>query len=255
MNKKISVITVVYNDVTNIETTIKSILNQIDVSLELIIIDGGSTDGTLDIISKYSDSVDIFISEKDNGIYDAMNKGIEYVTGEWVIFMNSGDTFVTNKTLSSLNLDKLQNADIVYGSSYYIYQWGRILIRPAVPLKFTKTLPFVHQSVLVKSSLMKKNKFDCKYKVCADLNFFFSVYNLGAIFQYIDIPISNYKVGGYSSKSGILMYDESNHILGKDKRFYYKLSRSIFYFRIQLKHCLPNVLVAFIQRIINTRFR
>lgn len=96
---KISVITVCYNCVSVIEQTIKSVLEQTYPNIEYIIIDGGSMDGTVDIIKKYSDTVTYWISEPDNGIYDAMNKGIDMATGDYLNFMNAGDTFFEDKAI------------------------------------------------------------------------------------------------------------------------------------------------------------
>lgn len=99
---KVSVVTVVYNDVKKIENTVNSVISQSYNNKEFIIVDGGSNDGTLEIIKKYDFSIDSFISEKDRGIYDAMNKGVSLATGEWIIFMNSGDCFVDNKVLENI---------------------------------------------------------------------------------------------------------------------------------------------------------
>ena len=89
----ITIITVAYNAVKDIENTILSVLNQTYPNIEYIIIDGGSTDGTLDIIKKYEDKISYWVSEPDKGIYDAMNKGTLKATGVWLNFMNAGDTF------------------------------------------------------------------------------------------------------------------------------------------------------------------
>lgn len=94
-NPLISVVTVAYNAVTTIEKTILSVINQTYPNVEYIIIDGGSTDGTVEIIKKYANKLAYWVSEPDNGIYDAMNKGAKVATGEWINFMNCGDSFFT----------------------------------------------------------------------------------------------------------------------------------------------------------------
>ena len=95
MANKVSVITVVFNDVAHIRETIESYLSQTWEDKEYIVIDGGSTDGTLDVIKEYADNINYWISEKDNGMYDAMNKGILHSTGDWINILNSGDTFAS----------------------------------------------------------------------------------------------------------------------------------------------------------------
>ena len=114
-NHKITIITVVFNASEGIKKTLKSIFSQSYKNIEIIVIDGGSTDGTIDIISDYSQYIDYFISEQDYGIYDAMNKGIRVATGEWICFMNSGDIFYSKDTVSNIFLDLDQKKDIIIG--------------------------------------------------------------------------------------------------------------------------------------------
>jgi glycosyltransferase involved in cell wall biosynthesis len=107
----ITVITVVYNGAKHLEDTIKSVINQTYPNVEYIIIDGGSTDGTIDIIKKYGDYIDYCVSEPDKGIYDAMNKGIIVSIGEWLNFMNSGDKFYEEQVLDKIFMIELINKD------------------------------------------------------------------------------------------------------------------------------------------------
>lgn len=111
----ISVVTVVFNDIENLQRTIESIASQTYQNVEHIVIDGGSIDGTLEII-KANLSIDYWLSEKDGGIYDAMNKGVKVATGEWINFMNSGDVFFSDSVLSDVfnNVD-LGVSDLIYG--------------------------------------------------------------------------------------------------------------------------------------------
>ena len=124
---KISIITVSYNAVKTIENTILSVINQTYSCIEYIIIDGGSTDGTVDIIRKYENKISYWISEPDKGIYDAMNKGIQKATGKWLNFMNCGDTFYNNKVISDIFENRIyKDIDVIYGSSQIKDEKGNI---------------------------------------------------------------------------------------------------------------------------------
>jgi glycosyltransferase involved in cell wall biosynthesis len=116
MLDKITIITIVFNNVKNIQKTIDSVYNQTYSCLEYIIIDGGSTDGTMDIINKNKDKISLIISEQDNGIYDAMNKGILKATGIWLNFMNSGDIFFDNVVLENALI--YSEFDLIYSDTY-----------------------------------------------------------------------------------------------------------------------------------------
>ena len=119
----ITVVTVVYNGVEFLEKTILNVLGQDYPNIDYIIIDGGSTDGTLDIIRKYEDKISKWISEPDQGIYDAMNKGIKLATGEWINFMNAGDYFYEKETLYKVfgGSERYDGVDILYGNTEYDY--------------------------------------------------------------------------------------------------------------------------------------
>ena len=114
---KISVVTVCYNSVDTIEETMLSVLNQTYSDVEYIIIDGGSTDGTVDIIKKYADRIAYWVSEPDNSIYDAMNKGIAVATGDYINFMNSGDSFASKDSISNVLTNIKEDIDIVFGDT------------------------------------------------------------------------------------------------------------------------------------------
>ena len=125
--KKITIVTVTYNCSKILKETLESCINQDYENVEYIIIDGASTDGTLGIINQYSENISFILSEPDKGIYDAMNKGIEHATGEWIFFLNAGDKFYSNKTLSDLfhNIDS--ESDAVLGDYYSLSNKGLIL--------------------------------------------------------------------------------------------------------------------------------
>ena len=115
----ISIITVVFNGEKYLEQTIQSVINQTYDNVEYIIIDGGSTDGTVDIIKKYEGQIDYWISEEDDGIYDAMNKGINLASGEWINFMNAGDIFYDEKVLNTIYINPklFQEIDFIYSDT------------------------------------------------------------------------------------------------------------------------------------------
>jgi len=172
---KISVITVVYNAVDLLERTIVNILAQTYSQIEYIVIDGGSTDGSLDIIKKYSNQIDKWISEPDKGLYDAMNKGISMATGNWVWFINAGDLIYSENTSSKM-FDKFGfDGDIYYGDTMLVddqYQEiGLRRLRPPEKLtwkSFQNGMQVCHQSILVKRNLA--DMFDMKYPHSADFD-------------------------------------------------------------------------------------
>ena len=112
---KITVVTVVFNDVKNLEKTMLSVLNQTYTNIEYIVIDGGSNDGTIEIIKKYTDRLGFWVSEKDKGMFDAMNKGASHATGEWIQILHSGDYLMSNTIIEELFSKEHSNVDIVYG--------------------------------------------------------------------------------------------------------------------------------------------
>lgn len=192
---QVSIITVVYNGADCIEKTIESVLGQTYENIEYIIIDGGSTDKTLSIIKRHEDRIDQWISEPDHGIYDAMNKGIELASGEWLNFMNSGDCFVDNEVLSRtrpyLNNDSVS---FIYGDTVICkdrYRIYRKCDRNHVNL--------VHQSCIYRKSLHTQyGKYLVHQNVStADYIFF----NLIPKEQFIKtpFPIGEFVAGGISS--------------------------------------------------------
>ena len=205
----ITIITVAYNVVKDIENTILSVLNQTYPNIEYIIIDGGSTDGTLDIIKKYEDKISYWVSEPDKGIYDAMNKGTLKATEVWLNFMNAGDTFYDEKVLEKVFKDNdWSDTDVIYGDVVYVYP-DREDFRKVAPLKRIKVgIPFCHQSAFVKTKLQQKYLFDTTYKICADYNFFHTLHKKGCSFKYKEQIIAKYLAGGFSSNTISLYFEE-----------------------------------------------
>lgn len=196
---KISVVTVCYNAVDSIEKTINSVINQTYQDVEYVIVDGKSTDGTVDIIKKYSDRVSKWISERDNGIYDAMNKAIDFVSGDYVLFMNSGDYFYSDTVVDSMvrNFSCTTSA-VIYGDTKYIKTWGQFELIPDKLDAFRTICPFCHQSAFIKTELMKKYKYNTIYKFAADYDFFHRLWVEGEEMIYFPITISVFDGSGQS---------------------------------------------------------
>lgn len=198
---KISVVTVCYNTVNDIEKTILSVINQTYPNIEYLIIDGGSKDGTMDIVNKYKDKIDVIVSEPDKGIYDAMNKGIKAAAGEWINFMNAGDLFVKNTTLSEVFKAKQYSCDVIYGDTIKILSTGAYWSKHE-PVDTLKTrLPFCHQSCFISKNAAMSNLYNTDYKIAADYNQFYTIYKNGGRFKDISVPISIFdNVEGLSSQ-------------------------------------------------------
>lgn len=196
----VTVITVVYNDKNNIENTVKSVLSQKRDCVEYVIIDGASTDGTTDIIRKYDNSVDFWISEKDGGIYDAMNKGVAAATGEWCLFMNSGDTFAVGEIIEEVSEILRTSIDLLYGNHIVDYGGHTRMVEAGSLDNLWKGMVFCHQSLFAKKSVLQACKFNDKYGTAADYGFIYSAYRNGYVFRYVNKPISIVKSGGVSDR-------------------------------------------------------
>lgn len=222
-NPLISIITVSYNAEASIEKTILSIISQTYSNYEYIIVDGGSTDGTLEIIKKYGSKINYWISEPDKGIYDAMNKGVSRVTGKWVNFMNSGDTFYSPETLFEIVNCFDDQYDVVYGAVNMVYETFNTVVNSSKKPSRNNPMPFNHQSVFVKRDLLNQHKFDISLRYAADYNFFNRIYQ-SAKYNMSSNIIASYAVDGVSSQNAIkvnrerikcnpCMYNYYNHLL------------------------------------------
>jgi glycosyltransferase involved in cell wall biosynthesis len=240
MSCKISVITVVRNGEKTLEQTILSVLNQTYSNIEYIIIDGASTDGTVDIIKRYERRLACWISEPDKGIYDAMNKGIDKATGVWTNFMNSGDYYYNNDVISSF-VGRLSGAvDVFYGDTLIRRVWGDLITKPLRLDTLKEHIPFCHQSCFTRTDLLKRIKFDLRYKICADYNFYYNLYQANMRFFYIPLTVSVFEAtDGVSSSNTLAMYKECCQIAGKKnsivRRMQFKLLWLYIFFRKRMK--------------------
>lgn len=194
----VTVVTISLNAATDLKFTMDSVLTQTYPSIEYIVIDGGSTDDSLSVIEARRKHLAYWISEPDNGIYDAMNKGIEHATGQWIIFMNAGDGFASSDVVEKAMNNASNNVDFIYGDVEYMLHNRRPRI-PARPLDLMwQRISFSHQSLFSRTEAMKSNPFECSYRVVADYEFYFKMYNHGAYFKYVPIVISSISPAGFS---------------------------------------------------------
>lgn len=217
MKPKVSIITVCYNAVDLIEDTLKSVLNQTYSDIEYIVIDGGSKDGTKDIIKKYESRVARFISEPDKGIYDAMNKGIALSTGEWINFMNAGDVFVNDTVVEDVFSHAIQkNVGLIYGNVLVNYPGNEGVVKLLDNLKEGQIqFSLNHQSTFTKGDFLREVGYDISYKLAADANSFNEIYKKGLEFQYVPVTISCYEAAnGVSSRQMFLLHREFSRIKG-----------------------------------------
>jgi glycosyltransferase involved in cell wall biosynthesis len=204
MLPKLSVITIVYNNVKDIERTMLSILNQSYSNIEYIVIDGASNDGTLDVIKKYEDRIAKLISEKDKGIYDAMNKGLALATGDYVLFMNSGDEIYEPETVANI-FATAPNADIYYGETeMYDENWKSLgRRRHQAPEHFTWEsfkygMNISHQAIYIKRSLTEP--YNLQYKYSADIDWIIKIAKKASSIVNTHLYVAKYLVGGMSKK-------------------------------------------------------
>jgi len=251
----ITVITVVYNGEKYLEETIQSVINQTYPNVEYIIIDGGSTDGTIDIIKKYEDYVDYWVSEKDGGIYDAMNKGIDLSTGTWINFMNAGDIFITNKVLKdSLKIFTINDIAIIYSDVIVKFGDYGVLKKAYNINKINYFMPFQHQCSFTKSSIIKECKFDTNFKLAADYDLFLSQYQKGKKFYYLNKPIAEVSSGGVSDSQRNLVRKEyysiqkKNNVAKFKNRMYYYYFQNLEYIKKITKFILPNFIIKYIRK-------
>lgn len=205
--QKVSVITVCYNAGKTIKNTIESVLSQNYSDYEYVVVDGASKDDTLEIIQSYSEQFAqkgtpmTVVSERDKGIYDAMNKGIDLATGDWIIFMNADDSFYHADALKNVFSNDLTGYDVVYGDCVRLDGQGAYPMKAKPPETLPKQMPFMHQAVFARIELCKSYKFDLNYKLCADYNFFFTIYASGCKFKRVDATVCNYSIRGISGRA------------------------------------------------------
>lgn len=194
---RITVVTVSYNAREGIERTILSVINQTYTNVEYIIIDGGSSDGTTDVIKKYESRIAFWVAEPDRGIYDAMNKGIKKATGEWLVMMNAGDCFANEKVLEEIFSKEIPgNISFLYSDVYSIKKKGSLILRPS---DFASG-NLIHQAVIYRRDLHKEHGFYIVTpKIIISDALFFARIPIDQTMK-IDTVLSIYEGGGVSQQ-------------------------------------------------------
>ena len=195
----ISVVTVSYNAATTIEQTILSVLNQTYDNVEYIIIDGGSTDGTVDIIKKYADKIAYWVSEPDNGIYDAMNKALKIATGDFLIFMGADDLFYTNDVIQNV-VSQISDIDAVYYGSVLFKGIGTKHLGKFNKIKWATT-NVSHQAIFYPRLIYTKYSYNTRYKVYADYAYNLNLLREKVDFVYVDEIVTLYNMTGMSANT------------------------------------------------------
>lgn len=218
---KISIVTVCFNSKEFLTKTILSVKNQKFNDYEFIVIDGGSTDGSLAVLHSNSDFIDCLISEADKGIYDAMNKALTIAKGEWIFFLNAGDEFFNNDVLFDASKVLDFNYGFVTGGVVY-----RFLTKNILTFTKQKITPFYisvahHQGTFIRTDILRNLKYSPKYKLRAETDFFFRAYRLGYKFKNTDIIFSNYDPYGVSSRISLRQFVEGFRIGYKYIPFYF----------------------------------
>lgn len=242
---KISIVTVCKNEKDTIEDTFISIFNQSYKNIEIVVIDGGSTDGTIDIIRKYQEKIAYFISEPDDGLYNAMNKGIDAASGDFIYFLNANDTLFDEFTIEKVAkcINDNPGARFIFGNTRYIRQNGDLFIdfteyndQDKNPLFIKQNIG--HQTIFYDKTLFSEiGKYSEKLKICSDMKF-----NIECLFVhkvktvYIPAIIANLCWGGISSCTGNKSLIEHEHSAVLKKYFsktliWFNLSRMLIMFK------------------------
>lgn len=244
----LSIITVTFNDADGLNSTYQSLAGQSDPEFEWIVVDGASTDGTAELLDRISkaekpEAIRV-LSEPDNGIYDAMNKGIGLAGGQYALFLNAGDTLDSDDTVAALSraisenrTDPEEKQPVLYGSYKRIMPGGRLLHSAAKePGYIYHSLPTSHQAILYPTGFLKDNRYDLRYRISGDYYITCKAFMLEHPLRRIDVTVSRFRTGGTASQN-------TRHVVGDAAR----IQRDV------LKMRMPAVLKSMVRRYINIR--
>ncbi len=231
--RKITIISASYNCCESIESTILSVITQDYAEIEYIIIDGGSTDGTVDIIKKYASYIYYWDSKPDKGLYDALNKGVRIATGEWIGILNCGDHFHSEHTISQMfEKDIPSDINIIYGNSVIVDGENKILRKP-FPMTSNSIPPqYRHGASFIRNNIHKKYLYDIsmskKYRYALDYLHICTMFRAGLHFLYRDVTIVDYQKEGMSNHPWFNKYVRALSESGGHINLFFFLRLSIY---------------------------
>lgn len=247
---KLSIITINYNNYEGLKKTINSVVEQTYQDFEWIVIDGGSTDGSKELIEQYTEHFSYWVSEPDKGIYNAMNKGIQQAKGEWLQFLNSGDWLYSNDILETIFSQEWE-ADILYGNvaigysinndekKYYIKKYP-----PQVSLDYFFKECINHQSGFYKRELFDDHIFSESLAIISDWKLHIEFCMIGKRYHYIDLIIAGYEGDGISSNE-IMVKQELSSVIASFSPFLQQQIKIEHYFLILQKHPICRRIISF----------
>lgn len=218
----ISIITVNLNDVEGLKRTMTSVFEQTYQEFEYIVIDGGSNDGSKEYIESHSDNIDYWVSEKDSGIYNAMNKGVKAATGEYLLFLNSGD-WLYNENVLKIATEKLDGCDVLYGNMVKVFSNGKEILDKGVNGNEISLRVFIDGTINHSSSFLNKRFFlkygfyDENLKIVSDWKLFLIALGLNkSEVSYMNYPFSYFDMNGISNENLELRDRERNLVIKEE---------------------------------------
>lgn len=240
---KLSIITINYNNKDGLQKTIDSVVCQTWRDFEWIIIDGGSTDGSKELIEQYQQHFAYWCSEPDKGVYNAMNKGIDKAKGEYLQFLNSGDCFHSTDVLKKVSVNLVPNADIVYGDLNYVSDNGSYIVRYPKDLSIHYFLSHSigHPASYIKAELLKNAGYREDFKIVSDWYKFLEWFREGLIFQHMNVIVADYDTTGISSVNLNLINNENEivykEMFGSENRSWIAESQKMQHFYENMDKC------------------
>lgn len=226
---KLSIITINWNNYAGLQKTINSIVSQTFKDFEWIVIDGGSTDGSKELIEQFSDYFAYWVSEPDKGVYNAMNKGISKAQGEYMSFMNSGDVYANEQVLQNV-FGTCPSQDLLFGDWILQYTDHQVYVKEPETLSLHRLFywSICHQAMFIKASLLKQKGYDESYHIIADWKRWLEAVVGGCSVLYIPVLVCVFDCSGVSFSNNKLLEDEKKKLFEEDL-IHFKEIREFYY--------------------------